>query len=159
MPNAKIKPFLWFDNNLDDAIKFYKSVFKSNFKLIHASRVGGKSAPIFMAEFTIFKQPYVALNGGPMFKFNESISMYISCVDQKEVDKYWKALTSNGGEEGRCGWLKDKFGLSWQVIPKDLPKYMGHKNPEVAAYAQEQMMKMNKIIVKDLKMKAVKKKK
>lgn len=150
MTTAKIRPFLWFDNNLDDAVKFYKSVFKSNFKLTSENRMGGKKAPLFSAEFTIFKQPYIAFNGGPMFKFNESISMYINCIDQKEVDKYWKALTSNGGQPGRCGWLKDPFGLSWQVIPSALPKLLGNKNPQIAAYAREQMMGMNKIVVKDL---------
>lgn len=140
MSTPKIKPFLWFNNNVQEAIDFYGKVFP-DFTL-HSSNP-------MTAEFSILGQEFIALNGGPQFEFNESVSFYITCDGQDEVDYYWNALT-DGGSEGRCGWLKDKFGLSWQVVPTDLGRLLGDSNPEVSQYAMSAFMKMNKFIIADL---------
>ena len=138
--NQKIKPFLWFDNNLEEAIAFYKEVFPE--VVVH-------SINPMMGEFSIFDQEFLALNGGPQFPFTEAVSFFISCADQAEIDYYWDALTQ-GGSEGRCGWLKDKFGLSWQVVPAELGAHLGNPDPEKSAYAMDAMMKMNKFVIADL---------
>ncbi len=141
MPRSqKIKPFLWFDNNLEEAIAFYKTVFPE---------VGVHSINPMMGEFSIFGQEFLALNGGPQFPFTEAVSFFITCADQKEIDYYWNALTE-GGSEGRCGWLKDKFGLSWQVVPAELGAHIGNPDPEKSAYAMNAMMQMNKFVIADL---------
>src|SRR4030095_3985074 len=127
-PNTrkKITPFLWFDNNAEEAIKFYTSVFK-NSKVGNITRwpEGGPGAAGqgLTASFTLEGQEFTALNGGPVFKFNESVSFVVDCETQEEVDYYWNKLTE-GGEESQCGWLKDKFGLSWQIVPTILGKLM-----------------------------------
>ena len=141
MPRSqKIKPFLWFDNNLEEAIAFYKTVF---------AEVEVHSINPMMGEFSIFGQEFLALNGGPQFPFTEAVSFFITCADQKEIDYYWNALTE-GGSEGRCGWLKDKFGLSWQVVPAELGSHIGNPDPEKSAYAMNAMMQMNKFVIADL---------
>jgi predicted 3-demethylubiquinone-9 3-methyltransferase (glyoxalase superfamily) len=148
---GKITPFLWFDNEAEEAAKFYVSVFK-NSKLGKVSRYGkegfevhGRPAGTVMtAEFEIEGQKLVALNGGPHFKFNEAVSFQISCDSQEEVDYFWSKLCE-GGEESQCGWLKDKFGLSWQVIPKVLPELLMNENSEKARRAMRAMLQMRKI--------------
>ena len=137
----KITPFLWFDGKLEEAVKFYTTVFRN-------ARVESLSPMI--ATFVIEGQEFMALNGGPQFKFNEAVSFFIRCETQDEVDYFWQRLTNDGGVESRCGWLKDKFGLSWQVIPKALGRCLSDPDRKKAGRAQEAMMKMQKIIIADL---------
>ena len=127
----KITPFLWFDNNAEQAIDFYLSIFKNGRK-INANR------------FEIEGQEFMVLNGGPMFKFNEAISLFVDCKDQQEVDELWSKLTE-GGNESRCGWLKDKFGLSWQIIPTVLSDMLYDEDPVKATRVMEAMLTMGKI--------------
>ena len=143
----KITPFLWFDNNLEDAVNFYTSVFK-NAKILNASKT--PDGKYMVASFELEGQRFNGMNAGPMFKFNEAVSFFVDCKDQKEVDYFWDKLTADGGSESRCGWLKDKFGLSWQIIPKQLGELMSGKDPACSKRVWEAMLKMNKIIVKDL---------
>jgi predicted 3-demethylubiquinone-9 3-methyltransferase (glyoxalase superfamily) len=143
----KITPFLWFDGNLDEAMKFYTSIFK-NSKVINA--MPGPDGSIFTATFQLEGQEFMALNGGPMFKFTEAVSLFVSCETQEEIDEYWTKLLAGGGKESRCGWLKDKYGLSWQVIPTTLGKLLYDKDPVKANKAMQAMLKMNKLIIKDL---------
>jgi predicted 3-demethylubiquinone-9 3-methyltransferase (glyoxalase superfamily) len=121
----KITPFLWFDNQAEEAAKFYVSVFKDA-KMGQVSRYGdGMPLPkgtVMTAAFEIEGQPFVALNGGPQFKFTEAVSFVVNCDTQKEIDYYWDKLTAGGGKEVQCGWLKDKYGLSWQIVPTVLPE-------------------------------------
>jgi predicted 3-demethylubiquinone-9 3-methyltransferase (glyoxalase superfamily) len=121
----KITPFLWFDSQAEEAAKFYVSVFKDS-KMGQVSRYGeGMPLPkgtVMTAAFEIEGQPFIALNGGPQFKFTEAVSFVVNCDTQKEIDHYWDKLTSGGGNEVQCGWLKDKFGLSWQIVPSALPE-------------------------------------
>jgi len=146
-----IAPFLWFDDNAEQAMKFYLSIFKGG-KVLSVSRMGpGKKAKVMGVSFRILGQTFHGLNGGPHFKFNEAVSMYVACKTQKEVDSYWKKLTAGGGSESRCGWLKDKFGLSWQIIPEVLPKLLSHPDPEKARRAVQAMMGMAKIDIEGLK--------
>lgn len=144
----KIKTYLWFDNNAEEAINLYKSIFK-DVKITSEQRQG-PGGPLFVAEFTMFGQEFVALNGGPQFKFNEAMSLFVTCEDQKEVDNYWSKLTADGGAESMCGWCHDKFGLWWQIIPKQLMEYLGHKDREKSGRAMQAMLKMKKIDVKKL---------
>ena len=143
----KIIPFLWFDTQAEEAMNFYVSLFK-NSKVNNVSR--GPDGKAFIVSFELDGQEFMGLNAGPQFKFNESISMYVNCEDQAEVDELWNKLISNGGEESQCGWLKDKFGLSWQIIPKQLGELMGDPNPEKSKRVTDAMLKMKKIIVADL---------
>ncbi len=145
---SKITPFLWFDGQVEEAINFYTSVFKN--AKVHSINRAGPNGPVFSATFELEGQEFYALNGGPMYKFNEAISFFISCKTQDEVDYYWNELTADGGEESRCGWLKDKFGLSWQVIPDRLGELLQHKDPAKAQKAMNAMMAMGKIIISDL---------
>lgn len=142
-----ITPFLWFDGNAEEAVDFYISVFKEGKKTGSAPGPGGK--PLTVA-FQLNGQNFVALNGGPMFQFTEAISFIVNCETQQEIDDLWGKLTSNGGQEGRCGWLKDKYGLSWQIIPPVLGKLLGDKDPAKAGRAMQAMLQMNKIIIADL---------
>jgi predicted 3-demethylubiquinone-9 3-methyltransferase (glyoxalase superfamily) len=142
----KITPFLWFNGNLTEAIKFYQSVFK-NVKVISSNNIDGK---VFTATFEIEGQRFMALDGGPMFQFTEATSFFVSCKTQEEVDDLWGKLTADGGQESRCGWLKDKFGLSWQIIPDVLGELLHSVNPQRSQRVMQAMMKMNKIIIKDL---------
>ncbi|NUM43561.1 MAG: VOC family protein [Anaerolineales bacterium] len=143
----KITPFLWFDTQAEEAMNFYVSLFK-NSKVNNIQR--GPDGNAFIVSFELDGQAFMGLNAGPMFKFNESISMYVHCEDQAEVDYFWNAFIANGGEESMCGWLKDKYGLSWQIIPEQLGALTGGPDPEKAARAMEAMLKMQKIIVADL---------
>jgi predicted 3-demethylubiquinone-9 3-methyltransferase (glyoxalase superfamily) len=139
---STVIPSLWFNDNVDEAVEFYGAVFK-DFKLFSHNRG-------FNAEFELGGTRFMANNFGPHYKFNEAISLFVWCEDQTEVDFYWNALTANGGEPGRCGWLKDKFGVSWQVIPRALGKALSNPDREAAAFAHQAMMGMSKIIVDDL---------
>jgi predicted 3-demethylubiquinone-9 3-methyltransferase (glyoxalase superfamily) len=138
---TSITPFLWFDNKVPQAVAFYKSVFP-NAKV--------EVVNDFMATFELEGQRFHALNGGPKFSFNEAVSFFVSVETQEQVDYFWNRLTADGGEEGRCGWLKDKFGLSWQVVPAALGGFLGHSDRVKADRAMQAMMKMRKIIVADL---------
>src|ERR1700737_183037 len=146
----KITPFLWFDGKAVEAAKFYVSVFK-NSKILSVTREGpGPEAKVISATFRLDGQEFIALNGGPQFKFNEAISLYVDCGSQREVDELWEKL-SEGGEEGRCGWLKDKYGLSWQIIPTVLGELLGDKDPQKAGRVMQALLKMQKIDIKALK--------
>ena len=147
----KITPFLWFDDNAEEAMKLYTSIFpNSNVKeerRYPAGAPGGMSGKIMTCTFELNGLEFIALNAGPIFKFNESVSFFVKCEDQAEVDRYWKALTADGGQESQCGWMKDKFGLSWQIIPKQLGELMGDKDPVKASKVMQAMMQMKKIDV------------
>ena len=145
----KITPFLWFDNTVEDAMNFYASVFK-NTKIISVQRQG-PNGPVFTATIEIEGQRLHMLNGGPMFKFTEAVSFFVDCEDQKEVDELWTKLTANGGQESMCGWLKDKFGLSWQIIPKALMQYLRDPDPVKSKRAMDAMLQMKKIDVDSLR--------
>lgn len=142
----KITPMLWFDGNAEEAIAFYKKVFPGTVST-NEMRAGGN---LITAAFNILGQDFIALNGGPQFKFNEAVSFVVNADTQEEIDNYWNQLIADGGEESRCGWCKDKFGLSWQVIPPVLTRLLTDKNPAKAGSVMQAMMKMNKIIIADL---------
>ena len=141
MPATTITPFLWFDNTVPEAVDFYTSVFPD-------AKVEMKSD--FMALFELQGQRFYALNGGPQFKFTEAISFFISVDTQEEVDYYWDKLISGGGEPSMCGWLKDRFGLSWQVIPRKLMELQSSPDRAAAERSQQAMLKMRKIVIADL---------
>jgi len=144
----KITPFLWFDTQAEEAMNFYVSIFRN------AKVLGVAPGPNGIAQTVSFElegQEFIGLNAGPHFKFNESISFLVDCKSQEEVDYFWAELTANGGEESMCGWLKDKFGLSWQIIPSELREMLGDRDPEKARRAMEAMLKMKKIVIADLK--------
>jgi predicted 3-demethylubiquinone-9 3-methyltransferase (glyoxalase superfamily) len=153
----KITPCLWFDTQAEEAAKFYASVFK-NSKIGKVSRYGkegfevhGKKAGTVMTvEFEIEGQKFLALNGGPHFKFNEAVSFQVPCETQEEIDYFWSTLAKDG-EEGHCGWLKDKFGLSWQVFPRALPEMLTDGNSETAQRVMRSMLQMRKIDLAALK--------
>jgi predicted 3-demethylubiquinone-9 3-methyltransferase (glyoxalase superfamily) len=144
---SKITPFLWFDNQAEEAVAFYLSVFK-NAEAGPVSRYGdagpGPKGQVMVASFEIDGVTFTALNGGPQYKFTEAVSFMINCKDQEEVDWYWDRLT-DGGEPGPCGWLKDKFGLSWQVVPEVLPALVGNPDAAKAKRATEAMLRMGKL--------------
>jgi len=148
----KISPFLWFDTQAEEAANFYTSIFK-NSKINSITRYGdagpGPKGSVMTVAFTLNGQEFVALNGGPIFKFNESISFVINCDSQEEIDYYWDNLLQ-GGTPSQCGWLKDKFGLSWQVVPTILPKLFQSKDPEKSKRVMQAMMKMVKFDIKTL---------
>jgi predicted 3-demethylubiquinone-9 3-methyltransferase (glyoxalase superfamily) len=143
----RISPFLWFDTQAEDAAKHYVSIFK-NSRIVHVSRYGeagpGPKGGVMTVAFELEGQPFIALNGGPHFTFNESISFSIECETQEEVDYFWSRLT-DGGTESMCGWLKDKFGLSWQVNPKILGQMLSDQDPARSKRTMEAMLKMKKI--------------
>ena len=138
---------LWFNNQAEEAVNLYINLFE-NSKILNTSR--GPDGGVFTIEFELLGSKYTALNGGDMFKFTEAFSIFILCSDQVEVDKYWDALTADGGTPGNCGWLKDKFGLSWQIIPKQLGECLGNPDPAKAQAAMGAMMGMSKLIVSEL---------
>lgn len=148
----KITPFLWFDSQAEEAANFYVSIFK-NSKILAIARYGksgpGPEGSAMTVEFQLDGQRFVALNGGPHFKFTEAISFVIGCETQQEVDEYWEKL-SEGGEESVCGWLKDKYGLSWQIVPTVMSKLLGDKDAEKANRVMGAMLKMKKIVIADL---------
>jgi predicted 3-demethylubiquinone-9 3-methyltransferase (glyoxalase superfamily) len=153
MIKQKITPFLWFDNNAEEAANFYTTVFK-NSKIVSLTRYTkagpGPEGSVVTAEFELDGQRFVGLNGGPAFKFTEAVSFVVNCEKQEEVDFYWNKLTAEGGQESQCGWLKDKFGLSWQIVPTLLIDYIADKDTKKAARVMEVMMTMKKIIIADL---------
>ena len=142
----KITPFLWFDGQAEEAMNFYISIFKSA-KVLSVNRVDGK---VMSVTFELEGQKFMGLNAGPQFKFTEAISLFVDCETQEEVDELWEKL-SEGGSKGRCGWLKDKYGLSWQIIPTALGKLMSDPDPEKSKAVVQAMLKMNKIVIEDLK--------
>ena len=143
----KITTFLWFDNQAEEAMNFYCSLFK-NSKILSVSRYGeagpGPKGQVMTGTFQLNGQEFMALNGGPEFKFTEAISLFVNCETQQEVDELWGKL-SEGGEEGPCGWLKDKYGLSWQIVPTLLGKLLGDKDAAKAQRVMQAMLKMKKI--------------
>ena len=147
----KITTFLWFDDDAEEAMKFYTSIFK-NSKILSTSRYPegspGNAGTLMTGTFQLEGQEFMALNAGPEFKFTEAISLFVNCETQQEVDDLWAKLTADGGEESQCGWLKDKFGLSWQIIPKQLGEMLGDKDPAKAKRAMDAMLKMRKIDIK-----------
>ncbi len=145
---SKITPFLWFDTQAEEAMNFYVSVFKNS--KVGSIQRAGLDGPVFSVTFELDGQEFMGLNAGPRFKFNESISFFVNCENQKEVDEYWNKLVADGGEESMCGWCKDKFGLWWQIIPKQLGELMGDKDPEKAQRVMQAMLKMQKIDIKAL---------
>ena len=153
MPSTSmITPFLWFDGNAEQAAQFYTSIFPNSriTDVAHYGEAGPRPAGTVMTvAFELDGQRFVAINGGPQFKFSESVSFEISCADQAEVDRYWERL-SEGGEEGPCGWLKDRYGLSWQVVPKRLVELIGDSDPETTSRVMEAMFTMRKLDVAKL---------
>ncbi|MCL4499998.1 MAG: VOC family protein [Chloroflexi bacterium] len=150
----KITPFLWFDDQAEEAMNLYVSIFK-NSRIEGVSRYGeggpGPKGKVMSATFVLDGQEFTALNGGPQhFHFNESISFFVHCETQKEVDDLWERL-SEGGEKGQCGWLKDKFGVSWQIIPNALGELMGDPDPEKSQRVMQAMLQMTKIDIEGLK--------
>ena len=154
----KITPFLWFDGQAEDAANFYTSVFKDSkigrfFRHTEeaAEKTGHAVGSVLTIEFEIGGQKFVALNGGPLFKFNESVSFVINCESQTEVDYFWEKLTADGGEESACGWLRDKFGLSWQIIPTVLIDMLHDGDQEKSGRVMQAMFETKKIDIKALK--------
>src|SRR5438093_11689104 len=154
----KITPFLWFDDQAEEAAKFYPSIFKNSkigrtllYSEEAAKASGQPPGSVLTIEFEIEGQKFVALNGGPAFKFNESISFVVNCETQEEVDYFWQKLTADGGNESQCGWLKDKFGVSWQVVPTVLIEMLQDKDPEKAEQVMKAMLQMQKIDINKLK--------
>ena len=144
----KITPFLWFDNQAEEAMNFYVSVFKNS----HAGEVSrGPDGKAFSVSFHLYGQDFFAMNAGPQFKFNEAISFFVDCETQEEVDYYWNTLSADGGEESMCGWVKDKFGLWWQIVPTALGQYMSDPDPVRAQRVTQAMLKMRKIDIAGLK--------
>jgi predicted 3-demethylubiquinone-9 3-methyltransferase (glyoxalase superfamily) len=145
---GKITPYLWFDDDAEEALSFYASIFPDA-KVLGTTRWGeGGPVPagtLMLARFRLAGQEFLALNGGPMYRFNEAISLFVSCADQAEIDRYWKALTADGGEPGRCGWLKDKFGLSWQIVPRELGALMSDPDPAKAGRVGAALLTMDKL--------------
>jgi predicted 3-demethylubiquinone-9 3-methyltransferase (glyoxalase superfamily) len=148
----KITPFLWFDDQAEEAAKFYTSVFKDSkigrvlrYDENAAKAAGGPVGSVLTIEFEIEGQKFVALNGGPQFKFNESVSFVVNCETQDEVDRFWEKLTADGGQESACGWLKDKFGLSWQITPTVLIDLLHDNDADKAGRVMKAMLQMQKI--------------
>ena len=153
----KITPFLWFDGNAEEAAEFYTSIFtdaavgkESKYNEASSEATGQPKGSVMVVEFELAGQKFIGLNGGPKYKFTEAVSFSIDCADQAEVDYYWSRLTSDGGQESQCGWLKDKFGLSWQVVPRALRETVGGSDSEGSKRAMEEMLKMKKIDVQKL---------
>lgn len=145
----KITPFFWFNGRLEEAMNFYVSLF-DNAEIINVNRYGEEGhlhGEVMTATFRLEDQELMGLNGGPDFSFTEAISLFVRCETQEEVDTLWAKLTADGGEESQCGWLKDKFGLSWQIIPNALMELLGDPDPEKSRHVMEAMLKMQKIDV------------
>ena len=154
----RITPFLWFNDNAEQAVKFYTAIFKKS-KVGKIARypegtektTGRPAGSVMTIEFEIEGQTFTALNGGPIFKFNESVSFVVNCKTQAEVDYYWKKLTAGGGKQVQCGWLKDKFGVSWQIVPTILGELLSSKDAAKSQRVMEAMLKMVKLDIKKLK--------
>ena len=154
----KITPFLWFNDNAEEAANFYASIFKDS-KIGRIARYGEEAAEktgrpkgsVMTVEFELEGQQIVGLNGGPMFKFTEAVSFVVNCETQKEVDYFWQKLTADGGQESQCGWLKDKFGVSWQIVPTILPELLSDKDATKSERVMKAMLKMVKLDIAKLK--------
>jgi len=153
----KITPFLWFDNQAEEAARFYTSIFK-NSRIEHVARyskaaekpAGRPAGSVMTVKFRLEGQDFVALNGGPHFKFSEAISFVVNCSTQAEVDRFWNKLSA-GGQEGQCGWLKDKFGVSWQIVPTVLVELLSNKDTAKSERVMQAMLKMVKLDIRKLK--------
>lgn len=143
----KITPFLWFDNQAEGAMKFYMSIFKDA-KKVDVKRRGKK---VMATQFRLCGQEFIALNGGPHFKFTPAVSFFVRCKDQKEIDYYWTKLTAKGGKPSQCGWLQDRFGLSWQIVPAALEDLLWNADPKKKDRVWDALMKMSKIEIAGLK--------
>jgi predicted 3-demethylubiquinone-9 3-methyltransferase (glyoxalase superfamily) len=147
-----ITPFLWFDREAEEAARFYVSIFPDS-AIDEVTRYGaagpGPEGSAMTVSFRLGESRFVALNGGPVFSFTPAVSFVVDCETQAELDRYWELLSA-GGEEGQCGWLKDKYGLSWQIVPKALSRLLGDADPERARRATEAMLKMKKLVVAEL---------
>lgn len=149
MPESqKVTTFLWFDDNAEEAIEYYTSIF-ANSQILSACR-SSPGGPLLTATFELDGQQFMALNGGPMYKFNEAISLFVRCETQEEVDELWEKLSA-GGAPGRCGWLKDRFGMSWQIIPNALGQLMSDPDPQKSKRAMAEMFQMGKIDIAALR--------
>ena len=160
----KITTFLWFDNKAEEAINFYVNTFNNaphsekNSKVVTLKRypegmeephMKGMEGKVLTGVFELDGQSFMALDGGPLFKFNESVSLLVDCKDQEEIDYFWETLIANGGEESQCGWLKDKYGLSWQIVPP-MEQFLNGADTEGSRRAMQEMFKMKKIVIADL---------
>ncbi|MGP9019142.1 VOC family protein [Streptomyces sp. BR1] len=156
MSAQKIQTFLWFDDQAEEAAKYYVSVFGGDSRIVDSTRytdaAPGKTGSVMTITFELAGQRYTALNGGPQnWSFNESISLAVTCEDQDEVDELWAKLTADGGEEGPCGWLKDKYGLSWQIVPRQMQEILSGGDPAGVDRAVKAMMAMGKLDVAGLR--------
>ena len=149
----RITPCLWFDSQAEAAAKFYVSIFK-NSRIVSKSHYGktgpGPAGSVMTVVFRLEGQEFLGLNGGPHFKLTEAVSFMVNCANQQEVDRFWKRLTADGGQESECGWLKDKFGLSWQVVPTILPKMLMDKDPAKRERVMQALLPMKKINIATL---------
>jgi predicted 3-demethylubiquinone-9 3-methyltransferase (glyoxalase superfamily) len=149
----KIKPCLWFDDRIEEAVNFYVSLFPDG-KILETSRYpeGGPGEPgkVMVMNFKIADEEFMALNGGPEFQFDEAVSFYVDCESQAEVDRYWNAILANGGSEGQCAWIKDRFGLWWQIVPNVLGRYLADPDPQKSQRVMQAMLQMQKIEIADL---------
>jgi predicted 3-demethylubiquinone-9 3-methyltransferase (glyoxalase superfamily) len=142
---------LWFDTQGEEAAKFYTSIFpNSSLGKVTPYPTGERAGETMTVDFVLNGSKFVALNGGPEFRFNESISFMVPCADQAEIDHYWTALTEDGGEESMCGWLKDKFGVSWQVVPAQIDELLASSDPAQAERVTQALFQMRKIVIADL---------
>ncbi len=150
----KITPCLWFDDDAEDAVAFYLSIFKDS-RIVSRSRYGesvpDKKGSVLAISFKLEDQDFIAVNGGPHFKFNEAISLYVNCETQAEIDDYWSKLLAGGGQESQCGWLKDRFGLSWQIDYAGMQDMMSDTHPDRADRVMKEMLAMKKIDIQRLK--------
>ncbi|MGW4698424.1 VOC family protein [Kitasatospora cineracea] len=146
----KITTFLWFDDQAEQAAEFYTSVFEYG-RITDVQRYSdagpGEAGSVMLVSFELFGQEFLALNGGPAFRFNEAVSLQVDCADQAEVDRYWELLTADGGAPGPCGWLKDRYGLSWQIVPRRMTELLADPDPERARRATAAMLQMGKLDV------------
>lgn len=154
----KITPFLWFDSNAEEAVNFYVSIFKNSkvgkvtrYDEASSKAAGRPEGSVMTMEFQLEGQNFSAINGGPHFKFTEAISFVVDCETQEEVDYFWGKLTADGGQESQCSWLKDKYGLSWQITPRVLIEMIGDQDPQKAQRVMEAMLQMKKIDIATLK--------
>jgi predicted 3-demethylubiquinone-9 3-methyltransferase (glyoxalase superfamily) len=150
----KITPFLWFNANAEEAVRFYTSVFKPS-KIVRIARCGaagpGKPGTVLTIQFRLLGQEFVALNGGPVYKFNPAISLVVNCKTQREIDTYWRKLCGGGGKPIECGWLTDKFGVSWQIVPAEIQRLIADKNQDRSDRVMQAVMRMTKLDAAELK--------
>ncbi|MFG2508940.1 VOC family protein [Streptomyces rubiginosohelvolus] len=150
----KITPCLWFDGQAEEAAEHYVAIFGGDSRILDTTYYGdeapGRTGSVLTVDFRLAGQDYMGLNGGPQFPFTEAISLSVDCADQAEVDRFWDAL-SEGGEEGQCGWLKDRFGVSWQIVPNELPRLLADPDPAKAGRAMKAMLGMGKLNLQALR--------